>query len=247
MKTHKLSKSFAAITVTALAIPMSWGATLMDNTAIALGGGVDVSIPTGSYSTLGGGGNVTSFNNPIIDYAFYKGTTAFTTSGATLISDLSAAGGSDSKLNLWETSVLTDPADSAGNVRSKDGATFTVDISGLTSGSIYIFNGSWQARTDWFDVSMTGADQTAVTTWDDGGSANAVFGFAGAASGQVMHAKQIDFTDAADYDTITFTIQESGSQDGYFAGVVVTSLIPEPSSTALLGLGGLALILRRRK
>ncbi len=40
---------------------------------------------------------------------------------------------------------------------------------------------------------------------------------------------------------------EAGGSDTIGAFVLNTTAIPEPSSTALLGLGGLALILRRRK
>ena len=71
------------------------------------------------------------------------------------------------------------------------------------------------------------------------------------ASGVLMNAKRIDFTDAADYDTITFTLQESTEgQNGYFAGVVITNagptIVPEPSTLLLGGLGGLLLLRRRR-
>jgi len=223
--TPNISSPSAEQSATTLVAPPAT-ATLTDNTAIPLGGGVDVSIPNGSYSTRGGGGATTSFNNPIVDYAFYEkkdagnSNTGIYASGGSLISSLSSSGNDDTKTNLWKTSILTYPADfTTRGVRSTDGSTFTVDISDLNSGSIYIFNGSWQARTDWLDVSMTGAGQTAVTTHTGG----AVFGFAGAVSGQAMYAKQIDFTDAALYDTITFTLQESGSSEGYFAGVVLTS------------------------
>lgn len=47
-----------------------------------------------------------------------------------------------------------------------------------------------------------------------------------------------------DYDTLTVQF-ETPNGDGYLVGVGVA--VPEPSSTALLGLGGLALMLRRRK
>ena len=35
--------------------------------------------------------------------------------------------------------------------------------------------------------------------------------------------------------------------NGSISGIVVSEVVPEPSSAALLGLGGLALIFRRRK
>ena len=57
-------------------------------------------------------------------------------------------------------------------------------------------------------------------------------------------------------DVTTFYLRESGSSinettsiDNLFVGTAFTDVVPvpEPSSTALLGLGGLALIMRRRK
>lgn len=55
-------------------------------------------------------------------------------------------------------------------------------------------------------------------------------------------------------DTVFITVANSaaagqaGTNDGYVDLVTFsTTVVPEPSSTALLGLGGLALILRRRK
>jgi len=50
----------------------------------------------------------------------------------------------------------------------------------------------------------------------------------------------------ADGGEIAFTIS-GGSNISLNFGQIVSSPIPEPSSTALLGLGGIALILRRRK
>jgi hypothetical protein len=46
--------------------------------------------------------------------------------------------------------------------------------------------------------------------------------------------------------TIVFTTSQPSSSNPAFNGLLINA-VPEPSSTALLGLGGLALILRRRK
>jgi hypothetical protein len=52
----------------------------------------------------------------------------------------------------------------------------------------------------------------------------------------------------ADSTSQGFQAYNTGDTAGFLNAVSVrTTLVPEPSSTALLGLGGLALILRRRK
>jgi len=208
-----------------------------------------ISVTSGSegFSSVGPT-SLTAFNGPVYDYAFYDtntdGAAPSTVGPQGIIGGLSDVSGTDSKVALWTTSdPATDAADLLNvGVRWQDNATFTIDISGLSGGSVYVFNGSWQARTDWLDISMTGGGQPNVDVTN--------FATSAAASNVLMNAKRIDFSDAADYGLLTFTIQESTEgNNGYFGGVVVTNVtaIPEPSSTALLGLGGLALILRRRK
>ena len=48
------------------------------------------------------------------------------------------------------------------------------------------------------------------------------------------------------YQQATSSFTAGGGENSFFSNITLTA-IPEPSSTALLGLGGLALILRRRK
>lgn len=57
----------------------------------------------------------------------------------------------------------------------------------------------------------------------------------------------VETTDASADLSISIDSNSGGSGQFAFAGYTVTSPVPEPSTTALLGLGGLALILRRRK
>ncbi len=74
-------------------------------------------------------------------------------------------------------------------------------------------------------------------------------GLTQAATNNTYSTHTFDFTATGTSTTLTFTddLQSGGvSSDLILDGVSVTP-IPEPSSTALLGLGGLALILRRRK
>lgn len=82
------------------------------------------------------------------------------------------------------------------------------------------------------------SDRTTQFQDNDGGSASATLtrGTGGWVTGTFT-------TGAAE---TSFTINAIGSNDPG-AGAVVLRVVPEPSSAALLGLGGLALILRRRK
>lgn len=62
----------------------------------------------------------------------------------------------------------------------------------------------------------------------------------------VKYEITVEATTATDDLRLLFGSPSGSGGEGYFAGYTVES-VPEPSSTALLGLGGLALILRRRK
>jgi hypothetical protein len=65
------------------------------------------------------------------------------------------------------------------------------------------------------------------------------------------YVAELGFVNDAGYDVIEYTWLANGTDDtgnGRGLGTVLTgTAVPEPSSMALLGLGGLALILRRRK
>ena len=116
---------------------------------------------------------------------------------------------------------------------------FTLDLSGLTTlgngnvtnayGSFDFYGSSASAATVSGGVMTIAAGQTVTITYPS----NVTYQFAGQSGGTQNTAVpgQVSFTGAANVQAITF--------DG--------TVVPEPSSTALLGLGGLALILRRRK
>jgi len=189
------------------------------------------------------------------------GSDALETSGAT---DFRAASGSD---NWWadttggETGVVLfegDNGNEAGyifqTVGTADAGTYTFSIleAGITS-----FGGGTGAIVEWGfstdggatfvgtsgSVSQNAGDPLASTS--DLDLQNAAQGLAGTAFSGAS-----SFT-AVGGETVTLVIRKSHTAGRNIATVADTSLsftpVPEPSSTALLGLGGLAFILRRRK
>lgn len=79
--------------------------------------------------------------------------------------------------------------------------------------------------------------------------ASGLGGLTQAATNNTWSSHAFNFTATGTSTTLTFTddLQAGGaSSDLLLDGVSVTA-VPEPSSSALLGIGGLALILRRRK
>ena len=105
-----------------------------------------------------------------------------------------------------------------------------------------------------FNVTTIGDDASAATTADITGlgsftnNGDIVFGQDGDGAGYSIPLHEID-----DVSIWSRSLNQSEIQEIYTAGRAGNNLstvltpVPEPSSTALLGLGGLALILRRRK
>ena len=126
------------------------------------------------------------------------------------------------------------------------GGTGTFTVSGLNPGGTYnlaLFvddNSSGSIATD-FTIGAT-------TMMAFGGSAGTnVDGPLTFTAGET-HALFSGISASVDGDITISTTQAAGSTFGSFPGLQIEgSFIPEPSSAALLGLGGLALILRRRK
>lgn len=117
----------------------------------------------------------------------------------------------------------------------------TIDISGYTQGTIYLMAGAFSNLLP-VNLSMTGTGQTTLTanngTLNTPGNRN-----------MYVFAYSFENTDGL-YDEISYSILNSGSNENNrarYMGVIVDAVaIPEPSS-ALLGLLGTCLLLRRRR
>ena len=138
-----------------------------------------------------------------------------------------------------------------GAINGGAGNTYSLDITGLKAGTQYtvsILSGrgggiglpTGMSSTWTLDAGSatvdTGASQ--FDFWDDSASSSSVIQETG--TGPYTMSYQLAFDDAG-MTTWVFDFVNP------INAMVITTVVPEPSSTALLGLGGLALILRRRK
>ncbi|HPM83298.1 MAG TPA: PEP-CTERM sorting domain-containing protein [Candidatus Anammoximicrobium sp.] len=230
-------------------------------------------------SGFAGVGNVSStgvvvnetFNNPVVDYRFFTDggndntASTYASGGAGLISDLnpllfrSGYFGSPDNGNVWTTSDpgagYVNPADFVnntmlGNTTDVQGS---IDISGLSSGSIYFFYGAYRS-TPVFSFTMSDTDGPGADILLTGVGNN------DGAQDNEYYVCSVDFLNDAGYDTISFvhpnTRITSNGGSGRFMGLVLTAPptepegdIPEPATMALLGLAaaGLGGYVRRRK
>jgi len=157
--------------------------------------------------------------------------------------------------------TLTPPPSSGSHYANVNAGplTTTIDITNagadtavITAGNMTFdfsaYLGSWTSNADRGQIGYQFLDSGSAligtaTIFDDnlGGHPNGTWTQYGTTGGAVpTNARSVIIT-------IEESVNTSGSTDGYADLVSFTTSVPEPSSVALLGLGGLSLILRRRK
>lgn len=181
---------------------------------------------------------------------------------ATTLHDLAVSGGVGNQSNNSGEFNITFTTDALNG--GIDINLLSVDLSGPNTG---------QESTTFFLELALDADNNAITQGTSGGvlatstgsvlAVNVIntFSFAGVTL-TPNTVYNLRFTDEAgnavtprmglsngdnDQGTEMFENGNSPRYDGAFDAPITVNMVPEPSSTALLGLGGLALILRRRK
>ena len=207
------------------------------------------------------------FSDPVVAWSFFGGNKSTATAPASI--GISEEGGG---LISWTTSDdvfdafgqnqikfwnATDPgtniglpADEAGvaattndkNVngyRSFGQATGTIDVSGLASGTANIFYGAFSAVPE-VSVILRDTDGSAPDIEISDIHLNGAY-----ANRTEFYVAEVDFSTAGGYDTIIYNYAQ-GSGNGRAGGIVLTGVVPEPSSLALLALGGLMIAKRRR-
>lgn len=228
------------------------------NTVGSTNPGISVTSGSEGYSTgtdgYGTGGLDGTFNGSILDYGFYTtGTGSLVESyggAASLINTPTIPGSGTSSdaagISIWAGSSTGGAADQTTWSRPVD-VSGTVNIAGLTSGSLYMFFGTRVGTGELTDISFTlsgGAggpvtlSETGINQASQGGTVN-----------NTWFVYRADFADVGDYTTLTYTYDNASSNTAArsrFGGVVLTA-VPEPSPFMLLGVAGVMLLVLRRR
>ncbi len=170
--------------------------------------------------------NDTTFNNPVVAYRFWNAVSnapntleSDTGTGAaandSIISDLTtsdAAMNSRSSANIWTTTAPNGNAfDTTPNysamINDISGASGSIDITGMASGSVYIIYGAYRD----LPVGMTATmGSEVIADFHNGDSAN----------NNEHYMARIDFVNGTGESSLTWTM---GEFNGRFSGIVVTS------------------------
>jgi len=114
---------------------------------------------------------------------------------------------------------------------------------GASEYDVYVYYRSWVSSSSALTVDLAAAEGGATPSYTtyDAADNNGNDSYILAGNPESNYIKYSGLTN----DQLDVFV-DRGSRDAMFAGVQIVT-VPEPSSAALLGLGGLALILRRRK
>ncbi len=197
-------------------------------------------------------GTVTSWDYQSVNDWSGDGT-SFAADGATINIRHDAGGTYINSSTASDQSVFRGYLDDNGNDSQNDihltGISNWLTTVGATSYRMVILRSTDNA-TGFNPLTVTTGDVTGESGWlssstPSGGNTSDT-SFAGVALGsQGAHTYESDvFT--GDQDGIALTFTRNGTLRGSVAGIIIES-VPEPSSISLLGLGGLSLLLRRRR
>ena len=203
-----------------------------------------------SVGTLAGSSGGALAGGTLNGIAFYDSV------GPTAVSDVSHASfatgitydhsGFTAARNLLSTSITGTDATVANNVGQSsiwqdiDPTPWTLDFHNLTPGeSVYVqvWGGVETTGAGWLGTVNVEVNDGTTLVWDsqdDLAGEAYLYGFEAVADG------------SGDL-SLSFTKNTTSAGHMSFGGLIVQSAVPEPSTTALLGLGGLTLILRRRR